>query len=318
MKSSFGVDKLRSKNVMSSVVLTDLTTREGEQLLMNWLHMPNVVGIFLAPPCGSASRARQIPLKRKFGRRNSGPRPLRSDQFPNGIPNLSPSELNRVSLANKLYHLTAKLVKWESENGCIFVVENPQFSLFWATSFWTEVAHLAMYSIFHSCQYGGKRKKKTMLAFNVPDFSVISATCPGQSAKHKHAKWGLRHNSGFATAEETAYPMGLAKLIAVVFARVLLRCKVFHLCPIPWNKYKNVLCNHYKECALLLASKHDPRKYHHLCVHTNIVSKSKDRKPDCRSLQFSNAQKLMYLFQTIQYKHCQKVRDCWPSNTSPP
>ena len=175
--------------------------------------MPNVAGIFLAPPCGSASRACQIPLKRKFGSKRNGPRPLRTDQFPNGIQNLSPSELSRVSLANQLYHLTAKLVKWAVEFGCIFVVENPQFSLFWATTFWTEVAHLAMYSIFHSCQYGG-----LILA--------VSAMCPGQSSRHKHARWGLNATNGFATADETAYPMGLARLIAVVFTRVLLRCGI--------------------------------------------------------------------------------------------
>ena len=78
LKSSFGVDKLRSKNVMSAVVIADLCTPEGEELLMSWLRMDNVVVIFLAPPCGSASRARQIPLKRKFGSRNVGPRPLRN------------------------------------------------------------------------------------------------------------------------------------------------------------------------------------------------------------------------------------------------
>ena len=165
LKSSFGVDKVRSKNAMSTVIIADLTTPEGEELLMSWLSMPNVVGIFLAPPCGSASRARQIPLKRKFGGKRDGPRPLRTDQFPNGIPNLNPSELSRVSLANQLYHLTAKLVKWAVEFGVIFVVENPQFSLFWATTFWTEVAHLAMYSVFHSCQYGGLRKKKNNVGF---------------------------------------------------------------------------------------------------------------------------------------------------------
>jgi hypothetical protein len=180
LRSSFGVDKVRSKNAMSTVVIADLTTPEGEELLMSWLNMPNVVGIFLAPPCGSASRARQIPLKRKFGSKRNGPRPLRTDQFPNGIPNLNPSELSRVSLANQLYHLTAKLVKWAVEFGIIFVVENPQFSLFWATTFWTEVAHLAMYSILHSCQYGGLRKKKTMLAFNADEFLPVSAMCPGQ------------------------------------------------------------------------------------------------------------------------------------------
>ena len=86
LKSSFGVDKARSKNAMSTVVIADLTTPEGEELLMSWLNMPNVVGIFLAPPCGSASRARQIPLTRKFGSKRNGPRPLRTDQFPNGIP----------------------------------------------------------------------------------------------------------------------------------------------------------------------------------------------------------------------------------------
>ena len=191
---------------------------------MSWLQNANVVGVFLAPPCGSASRARQIPLKkRKFGGNRHGPRPLRSDQFPNGLPNLTPSESERVSLANQLYHLTAKVVKWAVEAGCIFVVENPQFSLFWATTFWTEVAHLAMYSVFHSCQYGSARKKKTMFAFNTAEFLAISAQCPGQSSKHKHARWGLNRNTNtFATSDETAYPMGLARLIAVVFTRALL------------------------------------------------------------------------------------------------
>lgn len=112
LRSNFGADKVRSKNAMSTVVIADLTTPEGEERLMSWLNMPNVVGFFLAPPCGSASRARQIPLKRKFGSKRNGPRPLRTDQFPNGIPNLNPSQLSRVSLVNQLYHLTAKLVKW--------------------------------------------------------------------------------------------------------------------------------------------------------------------------------------------------------------
>ena len=46
LRSSFGVDKVRSKNAMSTVVIADLKTPEGEELLMSWLNMPNVVGIF--------------------------------------------------------------------------------------------------------------------------------------------------------------------------------------------------------------------------------------------------------------------------------
>ena len=86
-----------------------------------------------------------------------------------------------------------------------------------------------MYSVFHSCQYGGLRKKKTMLAFNADEFLAVSAMCPGQSSRHKHARWGLNATNGFATADETAYPMGLARLIAVVFTRVLLRCGIHPL-----------------------------------------------------------------------------------------
>ena len=147
LSSAFGTDKVRNKNCVCPLVTVDLT--ENEDLLWKWLDDPFVVGVFLAPPCGSASRARQIPLgkKGKLTLRRHGPRPLRTGRHPNGIPFLNSSELSRISLSNKLYHLIAKVVRWAVRQvGCIFVVENPQYSLFWATSFWTEVANLCYYS----------------------------------------------------------------------------------------------------------------------------------------------------------------------------
>ena len=209
------------------MAVADLCTPEGVALLWSWLQNERVLAVFLAPPCGSASRARQIPLKRKrFGhpeRGRHGPRPLRDDEHPNGFPNLSDSDNRRVSLANQLYFLTAQIVEWAVENGVIVCVENPQFSFFWTTTFWQQVAHLLQYSVFHSCQYGSARQKKTMLAFNVNEFHAINATCRGQNSKHKHAQWGFnRKTKSFATAEETAYPMGLAKMIAMVIVRSLL------------------------------------------------------------------------------------------------
>lgn len=231
LRNSFGVDKLRIRTCIAPLATVDLCTHRGEELLLQWLELPYVIGIWIAPPCGSASRARAIPLKKRAGRNGKrsiwgqhGPRPLRSDDCPNGLPNLTDSEMSRISISNQLYFLTAKLVRWATEHGVIFVVENPQFSLFWATTFWTEVAHLAMYSVFHTCQYGRIRKKKTMFAFDAVEFGAISAKCPGQKSRHKHAPWGIKsHTSTFATADESAYSMGLAKLIAICFVRVLLR-----------------------------------------------------------------------------------------------
>ena len=271
--------------------------------------------IILAPPCGSASRACQIPLKRKFGSKRNGPRPLRTDQFPNGIQNLSPSELSRVSLANQLYHLTAKLVKWAVEFGCIFVVENPQFSLFWATTFWTEVAHLAMYSIFHSCQYGGLRKKKTVLAFNADEFLAVSAMCPGQSSRHKHARWGLNATNGFATADETAYPMGLARLIAVVFTRVLLRCGIAPLAdtleqlqPCSLQAFQKIRASVGQQAR---SSRIPP------LVRTNNVSKFKDPSPVCQSFQFCKERKMMFCWYKNPSNGCTKGPDSLLLNTFP-
>ena len=178
--SAFGVDHVRSKQCMSQIVSADLCTHEGVSLLWQWLAQENVVAIFLAPPCGSASRARQIPLKRTLGRNSHGPLSLRDDLHPNGIPGLSFRDRQRISLANKLYHLSSQLVEWANLVGCIVCVENTQFSLFWAT-FWIAVAKQMQYSVFHSCQYGGIRKKKTMLAFNREVFHAVSAKCKGQN-----------------------------------------------------------------------------------------------------------------------------------------
>ena len=221
LMSSFGVDYIRSKQAAAQVVIADLCDPQGITLLHQWLAHDYVVGIFLAPPCGSASRARQIPLRGKKGIR-SGRRPLRDDDNPNGRLNLTMQEKQRVSRANKLYHLTASLAEWAVAEGCLFCVENPQYSLFWATTFWTMVAAKFTYTLFQSCQYGSSRKKKTMLAHNHPAFKAINAKCPGQNSKHRHAAWGVNSKTKkFATSEETAYPMGLAKMIANCFVVAL-------------------------------------------------------------------------------------------------
>ena len=78
-----------------------------------------------------------------------------------------------------------------------------------------------MYStLFHPCQYGSNRLKRTMLAHNHGAFSTINMKCQGVSSTHRHEKWGIT-KSGFATSQETAYPFALARTIAHAFARAL-------------------------------------------------------------------------------------------------
>ena len=108
--SAFGTDHIRHKQAMAQIVLADLSTKAGIELLMQWLSNLNVIGIFLAPPCGSASRARAIPLKRNRPGDPMPPKPFRSNAFPNGIPRMNFLDRLKISKANKLYHLTSELV----------------------------------------------------------------------------------------------------------------------------------------------------------------------------------------------------------------
>ena len=56
------------------------------------------------------------------------------------------------------------------------------------------------------------------MAHNHRVFHAICAKCPGQNARRKHAARGAnRKTKRFATSEETAYPLGLAKMIANCF-----------------------------------------------------------------------------------------------------
>ena len=57
-----------------------------------------LVYVHMGPPCGTASRAREI----RASRSSHGPPPLRSTQFPEGLPRLTGPNKTRVDQANRL------------------------------------------------------------------------------------------------------------------------------------------------------------------------------------------------------------------------
>ena len=180
LQACFGVDHNVSKATATAKEL-DLTLKEHQDVLLLWLKSPLVVGIFMAPPCGTCSLARNIQLRNPQGKPINGPRPLRSALHPQGLPNLTKTENARVSAANKLYEFVATLVLLAHERGLIVAVENPRSSLFWLTRFWKSVSHLMQYTAHQACAYQGCRPKWTVLAWNHSVFSSICKTCPGES-----------------------------------------------------------------------------------------------------------------------------------------
>ena len=146
---------------------------------------PNLVYVHLAPPCGTASRAREI------RRSKHDPKPARSEAFPDCVPDLSrtdPVLHKRVMLANALYRLTGELFR-EVHRKTSYLRTPP--------------THLpCLQSVFDHCQYGGLKPKSTLLKHNMPNLSRLNQRCDGS---HQHAAWG-RIGAQWATAEATAYP----------------------------------------------------------------------------------------------------------------
>ena len=97
LQNSIAVDKLRKRNCRCSIFQLDLVNRQDQAILEQWVDSPLLLWIHLAPVCGTASRAREI---RRF---SNDPKPLRSDAFPEGLPNLSEEHQRRLRIANELF-----------------------------------------------------------------------------------------------------------------------------------------------------------------------------------------------------------------------
>ena len=220
LKSSFGVDHKRSKNA-GRVLIADLTHDEGKRLCWQWLSSPNCVGVFCAPPGGTCSRARGIPIRLPTGRLVPGPKPLRSDLFPDGFATLSGTSKARVDSANCLYAFVTEVCLYCIKHDMIVCIENPRQSLYWRTSFFKPLSDLLSFTVHQACAYGSERPKWTVLAHNTVTLHSLNQTCPGVGPDHRHKPWGMTGTMSFSTSEETAYPMKLAYSIAFFLVQQL-------------------------------------------------------------------------------------------------
>ena len=89
------------------VTILDLTKPDDLRYLLNFIESEkdNIMLVHLAPPCGTASAARNRRHKRLEEAGFDLPVPLRSKEFPMGLPTLRGLDLTKVSLANDLYGL---------------------------------------------------------------------------------------------------------------------------------------------------------------------------------------------------------------------
>ena len=116
--SVLSIDHDGSKAVVPMITL-DLTTPSGQAILWDILQSPNLLGIHLGLPCGTASLARERPVSKALQAQGApNPPPLRSALFPLGLPDLSDYHRAKVNSANVLYRLASSRVSSLHQKAC--------------------------------------------------------------------------------------------------------------------------------------------------------------------------------------------------------
>ena len=211
----------RHKQLFPCVTL-DLTQKSSQDILIKLMTEDRVLSVGAAPPCGTASRARDKKL-RTDSRNHGGPPPLRSDAFPEGIPAaLSGShpftkhDAARLEQSNCIYNFVCKLMTMAHAAKLHWWVENPKNSLMWGTPAFKELARLAgVQKIdFQACMFGSLRPKWTSFLTNISRFQELALVC---DHSHPHAPWQVQTTARgrtFDTASEAEYPPALCQAMA--------------------------------------------------------------------------------------------------------
>ena len=137
-----------------------------------------------------------------------------------GIDGLSGLDKCRTEQANIVYEQTARIIDLCNRHGILCSVENPQNFLFWEYPDIREATKDGVFTAFHSCTHGGRRKKLTQWWANKDTYATLGVLCQDE---HVHAPWTPQVTPTglvFPTAEEAAYPVTLCKRVAAILVQL--------------------------------------------------------------------------------------------------
>ena len=138
---------------LAKICNLSLTEQSSWDYLFWLLDNEIIVFCHAAPPCGTCSRARELP---------GGPPPLRNEAFPWGFEDLSSDQRARVDAANKIYVGLARFIEALISRNILYSDENPRSSLLWELPIWEKILRSSFYVTFDACMYGGQKKSPNL------------------------------------------------------------------------------------------------------------------------------------------------------------
>ena len=154
----------------------DILVPGNFERLLAWAQAGNFSGLHLGTPCATYSRARKF---------DGGPPPLRSNDFLEGLPDLSEKDWAKVLAGTTFLKMSVELAYAVHAAGGFFTLENPASSMLWLTE---DVKQLEAYTgavqvYMDMCQYGSPHKQPTVFLASDPAFLIMARRC---AADHTH------------------------------------------------------------------------------------------------------------------------------------
>ena len=163
---------------------------------------------------GTSSLARTIPIPASLRKKGAPcPRPLRSHKEPDGVRGIRGTSLLRVRQANRLCRLTVKIMLICLERNIPCVVENPARSLMWETSFFRALPSSLHRCLSHSCVFGYRKKKATVLLSSIPLLRLMRV-CDGKRTREPWTIRQVQRRWHFSTADAAEYESGFCVALA--------------------------------------------------------------------------------------------------------
>lgn len=195
----------------------DLCARRIQLQIGRDARMRRVAGSMQAPPCSSLSRIQQI----------SALGPLRTSEFPLGVPDLSEERQARVQIGNKCAAACAFLCRIFLKCGIPFIVENPGLSFLWLLpEFQKLLAHPDVVLVqADQCLFGTRWRKRTgFLCGHIDRCDLEKLQCKCASKGGRCDRTGKRHQhligsdgtGGSWTSRAQNYPPALAKILSSI------------------------------------------------------------------------------------------------------
>ena len=147
---------------------------------MQLVYMGAICYAHFGTPCNTYSAARKD---------DGGPPPLRSFDWPDGLPHLAGDLFLAVFLGNLFRDRTIEACLILSLLGFDFSIENPLGSLIWATpSFKSFMVATRAFSVdFDQCAFGAPSMKPTRVVGSHQSLTAaLFRKCPGRSRSHRH------------------------------------------------------------------------------------------------------------------------------------